>query len=251
MFRLDGQVALVTGAGRGLGAETAVALSEAGAELVLLSRTCEELEEVAKRIAAKNGRARVLACDVTDGSKVRSEIARIEQLDILINNAGTNIQEPFVNVSEDHFDRILALNVRAAFFVAQAAVRKMMETPDRVKRGGVVINVSSQMGRVGAPMRTVYCLTKHAIEGMTKAMAIELAPKNIRVNAIAPTFIETPMTASFFANPEFRHWVTSRIPLGRIGKTEEVIGAIIFLASSAASLITGASLAVDGGWTAQ
>jgi len=162
-----------------------------------------------------------------------------------------NIPEPFVDVSEAHLDEQLALNVRAAFLVAQTAVRKMLEAPDRRERGGAVINVSSQMGHVGSAGRTVYCMAKHAIEGLTKAMAVELAPHNIRVNAIGPTFIETPMTAPFFANPEFREWATSRIPLGRIGKMEEVAGAVVFLASQAASLITGASLVIDGGWTAQ
>jgi NAD(P)-dependent dehydrogenase (short-subunit alcohol dehydrogenase family) len=248
---MDGRVALVTGAGRGLGAETAVALGEAGAEVILLSRTHKELEEVAERVRAVGGRATVLICDVTDGAKLRSAIARLERLDVLVNNAGTNIPEPFVGVSEARLDEQLALNVRAAFLVAQAGVRKMLEAPDRRERSGSVINISSQMGRVGAPLRSVYCMGKHAIEGLTKAMAVELAPNNIRVNAIAPTFLDTPLTAPFLAKPEFRDWVISRIPLGRIGRLEEVTRAIVFLASPAASLITGASLAIDGGWTAQ
>jgi NAD(P)-dependent dehydrogenase (short-subunit alcohol dehydrogenase family) len=248
---LDGRVALVTGAGRGLGAETAVALGEAGAELILLSRTRKELEEAAERVSAVGARATVLVCDVTDGAKLCSTIARLEKLDVLVNNAGTNIPEPFVGVSEAHLDEQLALNVRAAFLVAQAGVRKMLEAPDRRERGGSVINISSQMGRVGAPLRSVYCMGKHAIEGLTKAMAVELAPNNIRVNAIAPTFLDTPLTAPFLAKPEFRDWVINRIPLGRIGRLEEVTQAIAFLASSASSLITGASLAIDGGWTAQ
>jgi NAD(P)-dependent dehydrogenase (short-subunit alcohol dehydrogenase family) len=248
---LDGRVALVTGAGRGLGAETAVALGEAGAELILLSRTRKELEQAAERVSAVGARATVLVCDVTDGAKLCSAIARLEKLDVLVNNAGTNIPEPFVGVSEAHLDEQLALNVRAAFLVAQAGVRKMLEAPDRRERGGSVINISSQMGRVGAPLRSVYCMGKHAIEGLTKAMAVELAPNNIRVNAIAPTFLDTPLTAPFLAKPEFRDWVINRIPLGRIGRLEEVTQAIAFLASSASSLITGASLAIDGGWTAQ
>ena len=244
-------MALVTGAGRGLGAEMAVALGEAGAEVLVMSRTASDLDQVAARIAAAGGRAKALVCDVKDGSQLRAKIGRLDRLDVLVNNAGMNVPEPFVDVSEAHLDEQLALNVRAAFLVAQTAVRKMLEAPDRRERGGAVINVSSQMGHVGSAGRTVYCMAKHAIEGLTKAMAVELAPHNIRVNAIGPTFIETPMTAPFFANPEFREWATSRIPLGRIGKMEEVAGAVVFLASQAASLITGASLVIDGGWTAQ
>jgi len=250
-FRLDGRTALVTGAGRGIGAEASVALAQAGARLILLSRTRRELEEVAGRIAQSGGQARVLVCDVTDSSQLDSALDQLERLDILVNNAGMNIPEPFVDVSEDHLDQMLALNVRAAFLVAQAAARKMLEATDRREQGGAIINISSQMGRVGAERRTVYCMTKHALEGLTKAMAVELAPNNIRVNAVAPTFLETPMTASFFANSEFKNWVLDRIPLGRVGRMDEVTGAIVFLASPAASLITGTSLAVDGGWTAR
>ena len=219
--------------------------------MVLVSRTRTELEQVAGRIIEAGGKARAVVCDVTRREQLNSALARLERLDILLNNAGMNIPESFVDVSEAHLDDMIALNVRAAFLVAQAASRKMLQDPDRRERGGSIINVTSQMGRVGAERRTVYCMTKHAVEGLTKAMAVELAPDNIRVNAIAPTFLETPMTASFFADPEFRDWVTSRIPLGRIGRMDEVAGAIVFLASPAASLITGASLAIDGGWTAR
>jgi len=250
-FRLDGRVALITGAGRGIGAAGALALAEAGAEVVLVSRTRSELEQVAKPVTDAGGKARVIVCDVTKREEVNFALASIERLDILLNNAGMNIPEPFVDVSEAHLDDMISLNVRAAFLVSQAAVRKMLQHPDRRKQGGSIVHMTSQMGRVGAERRTVYCMAKHAIEGLTKAMAVELAPENIRVNAIAPTFLETPMTASFFADPEFRNWVISRIPLGRIGRMDEVTGAIIFLASPAASLITGTSLAVDGGWTAR
>jgi NAD(P)-dependent dehydrogenase (short-subunit alcohol dehydrogenase family) len=250
-MRLDGRVALVAGAGRGIGAAAARGLAEAGAELVLVSRTEAEIAAVAHQIEQEGGRARALTCDVCDSGALRAMIDGLERLDILINNAGGNFPEPFVEVSEDHLDRLLDLNVRAAFLTAQAAVRKMLEAPDRPARGGAVINISSQMGHVGAPNRTVYCMTKHALEGLTKAMAVELAPHNIRVNAIGPTFIDTPLTEPFFRNPQFRDWVLNRIPLGRIGRIDEVVGAILFLASPAASLITGASLLVDGGWTAQ
>jgi NAD(P)-dependent dehydrogenase (short-subunit alcohol dehydrogenase family) len=248
---LDGRVAVVTGAGRGIGAAGALALAQAGAEVVLLSRTRGELDEAARQIKDAGGCARAIVCDVTRNEQVRSAFATIDRMDILLNNAGMNIPEPFVDVSEAHLDDMITLNVRAAFLVAQAAARKMLQDPDRRKRGGSIINITSQMGRVGAERRTVYCMTKHAVEGLTKAMAVELAPENIRVNAIAPTFLETPMTASFFADPQFRDWVLSRIPLGRVGRMDEVTGAIVFLASPAASLITGTSLAVDGGWTAR
>jgi NAD(P)-dependent dehydrogenase (short-subunit alcohol dehydrogenase family) len=249
--RMDGLVALVTGASRGLGEEAAVALGEAGAKVVLLSRTRADLERVANRISALGAVARILVCDVTDAEAVRSHLLSLERLDVLVNNTGMNIPEPFIEVSEERLDRQLALNVRAAFLVAQTAVRKMLEASNRRDCGGAIVNISSQMGRVGAPLRTVYCMTKHAVEGLTKAMAVELAPLNIRVNAVAPTFIDTPMTAPFLAKPEFREWVTSRIPLGRLGTPAEVAAAVVFLASPASSLITGASLAVDGGWTAQ
>jgi NAD(P)-dependent dehydrogenase (short-subunit alcohol dehydrogenase family) len=250
-FRLDGRTALVSGAGRGLGRAAAEALGRAGAEVVLVSRTRAELDEVAAGIVSTGGRARVAICDVTVGADLGRLFAGIERLDIVLNNAGGNLPEPFVDVSEERLDRILTLNVRAAFLVAQAAVRKMLEDPQRRQRGGSVINMSSQMGHVGAPNRTVYCMTKHALEGLTKAMAVELAPHNIRVNSIGPTFIETPLTAPFFEKPEFRKWVYDRIPLGRLGQLDEIASTIVFLASPAASLITGASLLVDGGWTAQ
>jgi NAD(P)-dependent dehydrogenase (short-subunit alcohol dehydrogenase family) len=249
--RLDGLVALVTGASRGLGEEAAVALSETGAEVVLLSRTRGELERVASRIRSLGGVARILVCDVTDAEAVRSQLMSLKRLDVLVNNTGMNIPEPFIEVSEERLDRQLALNVRAAFVVGQTAVRKMLEASNRRECGGAIVNISSQMGRVGAPLRSVYCMTKHAVEGLTRAMAVELAPLNIRVNAVAPTFIDTPMTAPFLAKPEFREWVTSRIPLGRLGTPAEVAAAVVFLASPASSLITGASLTVDGGWTAQ
>ena len=249
--RLDGRVAFVTGAGRGLGLAAAIGLAQAGAEVYLVSRTLAELERAADSIRSDGGAATPLACDVTSGAQVRDAVGRLPRLDILVNNAGGNMPEPFVDVTEERLDRVLNLNVRAAFLVAQAAARKMLEAADRKERGGAMVNVSSQMGHVGAAGRTVYCMTKHALEGLTKALAVELAPHNIRVNSVAPTFIETPLTAPFFEEPRFREWVLNRIPLGRLGKLEEVSAAVAFLASPAASLITGASLLVDGGWTAQ
>jgi len=249
--RLDGRVALVTGAGRGIGRSAAMALADAGAELWLVARTASEIEQAAAEIRAAGGRANACPCDVTDAAALKRAFAALPALDVFVNNAGANIPEPFVEVSEEHLDRLLGLNVRAAFLAAQAAARKMLEAPDRKQRGGAIINVSSQMGHVGAPNRSVYCLSKHALEGLTKAMAVELAPHNIRVNSVAPTFIETPMTRPMFAQPAFRDWAYDRIPLGRIGQPEDVAAAVVFLASPGASLITGTSLVIDGGWTAQ
>ena len=186
-------------------------------------------------------------CDVTDSRQVEEAVAFLEQVDILVNNAGTNVPEPFLEVSEDNLDRMLAVNVKGVFLVAQAAARCMVERGE----GGSIINISSQMGHVGAPRRTVYCATKHAVEGLTKAMAVELAPHNVRVNSVAPTFVETPMTKPLLEDETLREDTLSRIPLGRLGRVEDVTGAVLFLASPAAGLITGASLLVDGGWTAQ
>ena len=250
-FRLDGRTALVTGAGRGIGRASAIALAHAGAEVWLAARTPSDLDAAAAEINAAGGRAHVMVCDVTDAVAVNRAIAALPSLDVLVNNAGMNIPQPFVDVSEDNLDRVLNLNIRAMFITAQAAVKKMLETSARKSRGGSVINITSQMGHVGAPTRTVYCLTKHAIEGFTKALAVELAPQNIRVNSIAPTFLETPMTAPMFAKPEFAKWVMDRIPLGRLGQLDEVAAAVVFVASDAASLMTGTSLVIDGGWTAQ
>jgi NAD(P)-dependent dehydrogenase (short-subunit alcohol dehydrogenase family) len=250
-FTLEGRAALVTGAGRGLGRSIAAALAGAGAEVWLLARSGDELEHAAASIRAAGGRAVPVACDVTESGAMARVIGDMPVLDVLVNNAGTNIPEPFVDVSEAHLDRLLDLNVRAAFLVAQAGARKMLAAADRRSRGGAIINVSSQMGHVGAVNRSVYCLTKHALEGLTKAMALELAPHGIRVNSLAPTFIETPLTAPMFARPEFSKWVHDRIPLGRLGTPDEVASAALFLASPAAALVTGTSLIVDGGWTAQ
>jgi NAD(P)-dependent dehydrogenase (short-subunit alcohol dehydrogenase family) len=245
-FRLDGKLALVTGAGRGIGRGVALALAAAGAELVLNSRSPAELDAVASEIAAEGGRALPLPFDVTDSAAARAAIAGLPRLDILVNNAGMNRPQPFLEVDEATLDRMIALNVKAAFVVAQAAARHMVEAG-----AGVIVNMSSQMGHVGSERdRTVYVMTKHAVEGLTKAMAAELAPRGVRVVSIAPTFITTPLTRPFFANAEFKKWVEDRIPLGRIGTVEEVANAVVFLASPAASLVTGSSLLADGGWTA-
>jgi len=245
-FRLDGKIALVTGAGRGIGRACALALAAAGAELVLVSRTASELDDVTGEIKSAGSKARPLVLDVTRSAAVRDAIAGLGRLDILVNNAGINRPQPFLEVDEPTLDLLLGLNVRAAFLVAQAAARLMV-----AQGSGVIINMSSQMGHVGSERdRTVYVMTKHALEGLTKAMALELAPKGVRVVSIAPTFVQTPLTKPFFDDPATRKWILDRIPLGRGGTVEDVAQAVVFLASPAASLVTGSSLLVDGGWTA-
>ncbi len=250
-FALHGQTALVTGAGRGLGAGAAIALAEAGADLVLLSRTASELEIVAERVRREGREARQVVCDVTDTAALETAFGDLDELDIVVNNAGTNFPGPFLELPIERLDMMLDLNLRAALMVARLAVDRMLRAPDRRERGGAIINMSSQMGHVGAPNRVVYCTTKHGLEGMTKALALELAKTGIRVNSIGPTFFESPLARPMLADPEFRRDVLGRIALGRLGKTEDLMGAIVFLASPAAAMITGTSLLVDGGWTAR
>lgn len=250
-FRLDGRVALVTGAGQGLGASISIAYAEAGASVVLLGRTESYLKDTADAIRKAGGEASLIVCDVTNDEKLRKAFSGLDRLDILVNNAGTNFPEPFIEVSDNHLDAMLDLNVRACFVAAQAAVQVMLKSADLAERGASVVNMSSQMGHVGSPNRTVYCMTKHAVEGLTKAMAVELADKNIRVNSIGPTFSETPMVQRIVDTPEKKEFVTSRIPMGRLAKLEDVAAAAVYLASPAASMVTGTHLIVDGGWTAQ
>jgi NAD(P)-dependent dehydrogenase (short-subunit alcohol dehydrogenase family) len=245
-LRLEGLVAVVTGAGRGIGRGCALALAAAGAEIVAISRTGAEVEAVAAAIRRHGRRAQARVCDVTDAGSITECIGGLDRVDVLVTSAGANVPEPFVEVSEAHLDQLLAVNVKGTFLAAQAAVRTMASTG-----GGAIVTLSSQMGHVGAPNRTVYCATKHAVEGLTKAMAVELAPYGIRVNAVAPTFVETAMTAPFFADPAFRADVERQIPLGRIAAPEDVAAAVVYLASPAARLVTGTSLRVDGGWTAR
>lgn len=250
-FQLNGRTALVTGAGRGLGTGIAHGLAQAGADVVLAARTQSEIEKAAAEISAGGGRARVLVLDVTDDAAVASAFTELPALDILVNNAGTNIPQDFIDVETAALDTLLQLNVRAAFVVAQAAVRRMLADADRLERGGSVVNITSQLGRVAMRGRSVYTTTKHALEGLTKAMAIELAEKNIRVNAVGPTWVDTPMTRPALEDPALRQDVIDSIPMGHLAQIEDVVGAVVFLASPAAGMITGASLVVDGGWTAR
>lgn len=244
-FRLDGKRALVTGAGRGIGLAAAAALAEAGASVTLSARTETEIQAAAAAIVAQGGRADTMTLDVTDADTARSLISAAGPFDILVNNAGTNRPKTMADTTQADFDAIMDVNVRAAYFVSQAVTDGLLAAG----KPGAVINVSSQMGHVGGPNRTVYCSSKFALEGMTKAMALEFAPHGIRVNSIGPTFIETPLAKPFLAQPEMKEYVLSKIKLGRVGQVEDLMGAIVFLASDAAALITGAALLIDGGWT--
>ena len=246
-LRLDGRRALVTGAGRGIGLAAAAALAQASAHVVLVARTAGEIESAAAEIRREGGSAEPLVLDVTDLASVRAAVAAQAPFDVLVNNAGTNRPAPFLQVTEQDYDAITTLNQRAAFFVAQAVAQRMVEAGIR----GSIIHISSQMGHVGGARRTVYCMSKHGVEGLTKAMAIDLAPHGIRVNTIGPTFIDTPLTRPFWNDKAFHEDVLRRIKLSRLGTVEDLMGAVVFLASDAAALVTGTSLLVDGGWTAE
>ncbi len=246
-MRLDGRRALVTGAGRGLGVAMAAALAGAGAHVVLAARTESQVAAVAESIRARGGSAEPVAVDVSDVEAVEAVVEHWGPFRVLVNNAGTNRPAELLDVTEEDYDTVAGLNVRSVLFATRAVVRGMIDAGE----GGSIIHVSSQMGHVGGPKRIVYCATKHALEGMCKAMAWELGPHGIRVNTICPTFIETPLTRPFLADPEFSAFVTSKIALGRVGQLEDVMGAVVFLASDAAALVTGSALMVDGGWTAE
>ena len=245
-FRLDGRRAIVTGAGRGIGLALAAALAEAGAAVTLAARTRDEIEAGAAAINEAGGMAAAAVLDVGDLPAVAAFFEGQPAFDILVNNAGTNRPKPMQAVSEADYDAVLDLNVKNAFFVAQACVRAMLAagTP------GSLIHIGSQMGHVGGPNRSLYCASKWALEGMSKAFALDLAGHGIRSNTIAPTFIDTPLTRPYFKDAAFKASVLARIKLGRLGKVEDLMGAALFLASDASALMTGTSLVVDGGWTA-
>jgi NAD(P)-dependent dehydrogenase (short-subunit alcohol dehydrogenase family) len=245
-LRLDGRNALVTGAGRGIGAAAATALAEAGARVTLCARTASEIEELAAALRDRGFAARPLPLDVTDIDGFRAAIDAAEPFNIFVNNAGTNRPNLFVDVLIADFDLVMNLNVRAAYFAAQAVTRRLIAA----RKGGSIINISSQMGHVGAANRSLYCASKWAMEGFSKAMAVELGQYGIRVNTLCPTFIETPMTRPFLENAAFKESVLSKIKLGRLGTVEDLMGAVVFLSSDASSLMTGSSLVIDGGWTA-
>jgi NAD(P)-dependent dehydrogenase (short-subunit alcohol dehydrogenase family) len=243
---VTGRHALITGASRGIGAAIAHAFAAAGAErLTLVARTAEALGRVAETVRGLGARADVVACDVTDAAAQRAAFARVDALDVLVCAAGANVPQPLEAIDFGTADQLWALNVRAGLQAAQEAVPRMPP------QGGAIVFISSQMGHVGAPRRSVYCATKHAVEGLTRALAVELAPRGVRVVSIAPTFVETDLTAPFLADPAERAGIVARIPLGRLATAEEVAAAALYAASSAAASLTGSSLRIDGGWTAQ
>ncbi len=246
-FRLDGRRALVTGAGRSIGLACAAALAEAGAAVTLCARSQGEIEAAADALRERGGDAEALPLDVSDAGVVERAFAERPAYDVLVNNAGCNRPKPFTEVTEEDYDTVLGLNLRAAFFVAQAVAQGMIAAG----RGGSIIHMSSQMGHVGGPRRTLYCASKWGLEGLSKAMALDLAPHRVRSNTLCPTFIETPMTMPFFEDPAFLATVLEKIKLGRLGQPEDLMGAVLFLASDASALMTGASLVIDGGWTAE
>ncbi|MEM1313920.1 MAG: SDR family oxidoreductase [Pseudomonadota bacterium] len=245
-FRLDGRRALVTGAGRGLGLAMAVALAEAGAQTLLIARSADQVEAAAEALRGRGLAAQAAAVDVTDRAAMRALIEARGPFHVLVNNAGLARHAPFLETTEADYDAVTDLNVRAAYFVAQSVAQGLIAAGET----GSIINLSSQMGHVGGPERAVYCASKHAMEGFSKAMALELAPHGIRVNTLCPTFIATELAAQTLRDPQKRAWIERSIPLGRVGALEDLMGPVVFLASEASALVTGSALMVDGGWTA-
>ena len=245
-MRLDGKTSLVTGAGRGIGLAAAHALAQAGARVTLVARNAHDIEAASGDICNAGGRAVGFTLDVTDSQAVKALVEQHGPFNILVNNAGTNRPSLITEMEDADYDAVMDLNVKATMFVTREVARGLISAG----KPGSIITISSQMGHVGGPKLVLYCATKHAVEGMTKSLAWELGPHNIRANTLCPTFIETAMTEQMFSDTDFRRYVESRIALGRIGKLEDIMGSVVFLASDAASMVTGSALMVDGGWTA-
>jgi|TARA_B110000211_G_C14053071_1_gene542093 NAD(P)-dependent dehydrogenase (short-subunit alcohol dehydrogenase family) len=250
-INLKGKTALVTGAGKGLGKACAVALAEAGAKVIIISRTKSDLIKVNKIIKKTKGSSKSFVCDVTDLAAFKLILKKIKNLDILVNNAGTNRPEHFTKVKKENMEYLTNLNMKAVFNIAQLCSQKMIKLKNRKEIGGSIIHMSSQLGKVGCEGRNVYNMNKFGVEGLAKAMACELAVYNIRVNTVCPTFVETPMVKAFFKNKKFKNKMLRNIPLGRIASESDVATAVAFLAADSSAMITGTSLIVDGGWTAQ
>jgi NAD(P)-dependent dehydrogenase (short-subunit alcohol dehydrogenase family) len=250
-YNLKNKYALVTGAGKGLGRACAIALAEAGCNLVIVSRTKRDIDSVSKIIKKLKVKCKSYICDVTNYNEIKSIINKQSRIDILVNNAGNNIPEHFTKVKTKNMEYLVKVNTIATFNIAQLCAIKMMKLKNRKKVGGSIINMSSQMGHVGGQIRSVYNMNKWGLEGLTKGMAVDLAKYNIRVNAVAPTFVVTPMTKKFLKNKKFKKETLNNIPLGRFAEMSEVASTVVFLASDASSMIHGTSILVDGGWTAK
>jgi len=250
-INLKNKIALVTGAGKGIGKACAIALAQAGAKVIIISRTKSDLDKVSKIIKKTKGSSQSFECDVTNFTKFNNIVNNLNRLDILVNNAGSNRPEHFTKVKKSDMDYIVNLNLKACFNIAQICTKKMLQYKNRKKVGGSIINMSSQMGKVGGPIRSVYNMTKFGLEGLTKGMALDLAKSNIRVNTVCPTFVLTPMVKNFFKNTKFKKDTINNIPLGKVAEESDVATAVAFLAADSSAMITGSSLVVDGGWTAQ
>ena len=250
-YNLKNKTAVVTGAGKGLGRACAIALAEAGANLVIIRRPKKDLDEVSKKVKNLKTKCKSYVCDITNYNEIRNIIKKQNKIDILINNAGNNIPEHFTKVKTKNMEYMVKINTVATFNLAQLCALKMIKSKNRKKIGGAIVNMSSQMGHVGGPIRSVYNMNKWGLEGLTKGMSLDLAKYNIRVNTVCPTFVVTPMTKKFLKNKKFKKETLNNIPLGRFAELSEIASSVVFLASDAASMITGTSLLVDGGWTAK
>ena len=245
-FRLDGRRALIIGGSSGIGLGATVALAEAGAHVIIAARGIARCDEVVAALTARGHSAEAMPCDMADVESIPALFKTIGALDVMVHSAGIGRHTPALETTIKDFDDVAAVNWRSAHFAAREAASHMIAQG----KAGSIILISSQMGHVGGIDRSVYAASKHALEGMTKSMAIEWGSHHIRVNTIGPTFIRTPLTEPTFAKPERVAWINSKIKLGRVGEVEDIMGAVLYLASDASSLVTGTSLVIDGGWTA-